>query len=140
MNPAEVLKCFDDGAENYNGMVVVKDIPVFSHCEHHLAPFFGVAHIGYIPNGKIVGLSKLVRLVEIYMRRLQVQERLTQQVAETLQEELEAHGVGVIINCVHSCMVARGVQAVGTSTITSAMTGAFFDNLETRQEFMGLVK
>lgn len=139
-DPKSILKEFEDGAEQYNEMVLVKDIPVYSHCEHHLAPFYGVAHVAYIPNGKIVGLSKLARLVDIFMRRLQVQERLTNQIANTLEEALNPLGVAVVIECSHTCMIARGVQVQGSTTITSAMKGVFMDQPETRAEFMGLIK
>ena len=139
-DPRAVLKEFQDGAEKYNEMVLVKNIPVFSHCEHHLAPFYGVAHVAYIPNGKIVGLSKLARLVDIFMRRLQVQERLTSQIADTLDEVLSPVGVAVVLNCQHTCMIARGVQVQGSTTVTSTMLGAFREQPETRAEFMGLIK
>jgi GTP cyclohydrolase I len=105
-NPAELLKTFEDGAEQYNELIVVRNIPVYSHCEHHLAPFFGKATIGYMPDGKIVGLSKLTRLMECFAKRLQVQERLTIQVANALMESLQPKAVGVVIRCRHLCMVA----------------------------------
>lgn len=139
-DPAEILKVFEDGAESYNELILVKDIPVYSHCEHHLAPFFGVAHVGYIPNGKIVGLSKLSRLVDIYARRLQVQERLTQQVATALNEHLSPLGVGVVIECRHMCMESRGIQRQGATTTTSAMLGALHDETAARAEFLTLIK
>lgn len=139
-DPKSILKEFEDGAEAYNEMVLVKDIPVYSHCEHHLAPFYGVAHVAYIPNGKIVGLSKLARLVDIFMRRLQVQERLTNQIANTLNEALNPLGVAVVIECSHTCMISRGVQVQGSTTVTSAMKGVFFSKPEARAEFMGLIK
>lgn len=139
-DPKEVLKSFEDGAEGVNEMVLVKDIPVYSHCEHHLAPFFGVAHVSYIPNGKIVGLSKLVRLVRAYSRRLQVQERLTNQVADALVDELKAKGVGVVVECRHMCMESRGVTTSGTTTVTSAMRGAMLDKPEARAELLSLVR
>lgn len=138
-DPIAVLKVFEDGAEKYDELVLVKDIPVYSHCEHHLAPFFGVAHVGYIPNGKIVGLSKLSRLVDVFARRLQVQERLTSQIANTLQEALSPKGVGVIIRCRHLCMESRGVQRQGSETITSAMLGVLRDKVDARNEFLQLV-
>lgn len=139
-NPADILKVFEDGAEKCDEMVIVRDIPVYSHCEHHLAPFFGVAHVGYIPDGRIVGLSKLSRLVDIYARRLQVQERLTNQIVDALEEHLKPLGAAVVIECRHLCMESRGIQRQGSATITSAMRGDFRDDINTRQEFMHLIK
>lgn len=139
-NPAEILKVFEDGAENCDEMVVVKNIPFFSHCEHHLAPIFGTATISYIPNGKIVGLSKLSRLLDTFARRLQVQERLTNQVADSLMEHLEARGVGVVIQARHLCMESRGISQQGHFTITSALRGVMKEQPETRAEFMSLAK
>lgn len=139
-NPADVLKTFKDGAEQYDDMVLVRDIPVYSHCEHHLAPFFGVAHIAYIPNGRIVGLSKLSRLVDIYARRLQVQERMTNEIAGALETHLQPLGVAVVIECRHLCMESRGIARQGSTTVTSAMHGVFRDNDSARAEFMGLIK
>lgn len=135
-NPRDVLKVFEDGAQNYDQMVVVKDIPVYSHCEHHLAAIIGTATVAYIPNGKIVGLSKLSRLVDIYARRLQVQERMTQQIADALQEHLEPLGCGVVIKARHMCMESRGVCQQGHHTITSALHGAIKNDSKTRDEFM----
>ena len=140
LDAKDILKTFDDGADNYDEMIIVKDIPIFSHCEHHLCPFFGVAHIAYIPDKSIVGLSKLVRLADIFMRRLQVQERLTVQIAEAIMTSLQPLGVGIVIDCVHTCMIGRGVQVQGANTITSSMLGVFKENIETRQEFMNLIK
>ncbi|MES2025601.1 MAG: GTP cyclohydrolase I FolE [Pseudomonadota bacterium] len=139
-NPAEVLKVFEDGAEQYNELIVVKRIPVYSHCEHHLAPFFGTAAIGYLPNGKIVGLSKLTRLVDCFARRLQVQERLTTQIADALMEYLEPKAVGVVISCRHMCMESRGIQTAGEETITSALLGELQPNLALRTEFLTLAR
>ena len=139
-DPADVLKVFDDGATGYNGMVTVGNIPVFSHCEHHLAPFFGVAHIGYVPRDKVVGLSKLTRLVGIFANRLQIQERLTTQIAEALQEHLNPEGVGVVIRCRHLCMESRGVRSTGSTTTTSSLQGEFYDDAQTRSEFMRFVE
>lgn len=137
-NPADVLKVFEDGAEKYDQMVIVKDMPIYSHCEHHLAPFFGTATIAYIPNGKVVGLSKLKRVANIFARRLQVQERLTQQIADAIEEHLQPLGVGVVIKCRHMCMESRGIETQGAETITSALRGAIRDEPQTRAEFLNL--
>ena len=139
-DPAALLKCFEDGAEKCDEMVLVKSIPVYSHCEHHLAPFFGTAHVAYIPDGKIVGLSKISRLVDVFARRLQVQERLTNQIADAMEQNLAPKGVAVVIECRHLCMESRGIQRQGSSTTTSAMRGVFRDNAAARAEFMGLVR
>lgn len=138
--PAEILKTFEDGAENCDEMVIVKDIPFYSHCEHHMAPIFGTASVAYIPNGKIVGLSKLSRLVDLYARRLQVQERLTNQIAEALQEHLSPKGVGVLIKARHLCMESRGVCQQGHHTVTSALRGVMREPGGAREEFISLVK
>lgn len=126
--------------ENYDEMVVVKDIDVFSVCEHHMLPFIGKCHVAYLPGKKIVGLSKIPRLVEMFSRRLQVQERLTTQIAYTLQEVLQPRGVAVVIEAIHLCMVMRGVEKQNSKAVTSAMLGAFRDRPETRAEFMELIK
>ncbi len=126
--------------EEYDEMVVVKDIDFFSLCEHHLLPFLGKCHVAYMPHRKIVGLSKIARLVEMYSRRLQVQERLTTQIANTLNEVLQPRGVAVVIEGVHLCMVMRGVEKQNSKAVTSAMLGAFRDRPETRAEFMELIK
>jgi GTP cyclohydrolase I len=123
----------------YDEMVVVKDIEVYSLCEHHLLPFFGKCHVAYLPNKKVVGLSKVARLVDMFARRLQIQERLTSQIANAIQEQLHPQGVGVILEARHLCMVMRGVEKQNSTTTTSAMLGAFRDNKQTRDEFLALV-
>ena len=121
-------------------MIIVQDIELYSLCEHHMLPFFGKAHVAYIPNGKVVGLSKIPRLVDMFARRLQVQERLTVQIAEMIEKKLEPQGVGVVIEARHFCMMMRGVEKQNSLAVTSCMKGAFRDNLETRQEFLSLLK
>lgn len=125
--------------EEYSQMVVVKDIEVFSMCEHHMLPFFGKAHIAYIPDGHIVGLSKLPRVVDAFARRLQVQERLTNEIRDCIQDTLKPIGVAVVVECKHLCMAMRGVQKQNSVTTTSAFTGAFIDNDKTRAEFLRLI-
>ncbi len=139
-DPAEVLKTFEDGAEEYNELIVVKGIPVYSHCEHHLAPFFGTATIGYVPHGKIVGLSKLTRLVDCFSKRLQVQERMTSQIANALMLHLQPKAVGVVVRCRHLCMESRGIRSPGEETVTSAMLGELQPNLAMRTEFLALAR
>ena len=124
--------------EEHENMVMVRDIELYSLCEHHLLPFFGKAHVAYIPNKKIVGLSKLPRIVEMFARRLQVQERLTEQVAKAIEEVLEPRGVGVVIEAFHMCMMMRGVEKQNSRTITSALRGVFRDDGQTRDEFLRL--
>jgi len=125
---------------SYDEMVIIKDIEVFSLCEHHLLPFFGKAHVAYIPNGKVVGLSKIPRLVDMFARRLQVQERLTVQIAETIEKFLKPRGVGVVIEAQHLCMIMRGVEKQNSVAVSSCMLGAFRKQQQTRNEFLSLIK
>jgi GTP cyclohydrolase IA len=125
--------------ESHNNMVLVRDIEFYSLCEHHMLPFFGKAHVAYIPNGRIVGLSKMARVVDVFARRLQVQERMTDQVADALDTELHPLGVGVVVEASHLCMMMRGVEKQNSRTITSAMRGSFLSDPRTREEFLGLV-
>jgi GTP cyclohydrolase I len=139
IDPVEVLR----GAlftVDYDEMVIVKDIEMFSLCEHHMLPFFGKVHIAYIPNGKVIGLSKLPRLVDIFARRLQVQERLTTQIAESIMNTVEPLGVGVVIEARHLCMMMRGVEKQHSSAVSSAMLGGFRDCPQTREEFLALIR
>jgi GTP cyclohydrolase I len=138
-DPADVLKCFEDGGEKYDELLFQANIPIVSSCEHHLEKFWGMAHIAYVPNGKVVGLSKLSRLAEIFARRLQVQERLTQQIADALMEHLQPKGVGVVLQMRHGCMEFRGIQKVGTITMSSALRGCVKNESDCRAEFMALV-
>ena len=124
---------------SYDEMVIVKDIEMFSLCEHHLLPFFGKVHVAYLPRKKVIGLSKIARLVDMFARRLQIQERLTNQIAETIQEAIDPLGVGVVVEARHLCMIMRGIEKQHSSAVTSAMVGAFRENLRTREEFLSLV-
>ena len=126
--------------EESNHMVIVRDIEVYSMCEHHMLPFFGKCHIGYIPQGKVFGVSKLARLVDCFSRRLQLQERLTQQIARTVRDSIEAEGVGVVVEARHLCMMMRGVEKQNSKMITSAMLGSFHDSVATRNEFLQLIR
>ena len=137
-DPVEVLRSaiFD---ETYSEMVLVKDIEVYSMCEHHMLPFFGKAHVAYIPNGKIVGLSKIPRVVDVFARRLQVQERLTIEIRDCIQNTLNPAGVAVVIECQHLCMQMRGVQKQNSHTTTSAFSGVFLESDKTRKEFINLI-
>src|SRR6202045_2347398 len=124
----------------YDQMVLVKDIEVYSLCEHHMLPFFGKCHVAYIPDKKVVGLSKIPRLVNMFARRLQIQERLTNQIASAIQQEIAPLGVGVVVEARHLCMVMRGVEKQNSQTVTSAMLGAFRENVQTREEFLSLIR
>jgi GTP cyclohydrolase I len=137
-DPNEILRgaLFD---VDYDEMVIVKDVEMFSLCEHHMLPFFGKVHVAYIPNGKVIGLSKIARLVEVFARRLQVQERMTRQIADAIQETIAPQGVGVVIEARHLCMMMRGIEKQNSSTVTSAMVGVF-QKKETRTEFLSLVR
>ena len=143
-DPAEILsKTFDvdaGGDVNGNGIVIVKDIPLFSQCEHHLIPFYGKVHIAYIPQNKVVGLSKFARLVECFGRRLQVQERLTKQIMDAIVENLDPIGVMVVVEAEHMCMTMRGIQKPGTKTVTSRVSGVFFNDASARAEALELLK
>ena len=139
MDPKEVLSKVFEEVEGYDEMVIVKDIRVESHCEHHIVPILGKAHVGYLPNKRIVGISKLARVVDIFGKRLQTQEVMTAQIANVINEVLEPKGVAVVMNAKHQCMTTRGVHKSESSTITSTMLGAFRENPDTRAEFMNLI-
>ncbi len=138
-DPAEILKRTFSEVEGYDEMIVMSDIRFESHCEHHMVPIIGKAHVGYLPDKRVVGISKLARLVEVYARRLQVQEKMTVQIADTLQEILHPRGVAVVIEAAHQCMTTRGVHKPGVGLITSRMVGAFRDDPSTRREFLAVI-
>jgi GTP cyclohydrolase I len=138
-DPAEILKRTFSEVEGYDEMIVMSDIRFESHCEHHMVPIIGKAHVGYLPDKRVVGISKLARLVEVYARRLQVQEKMTVQIADTLQEILQPRGVAVVIEAAHQCMTTRGVHKPGVGLITSRMVGAFREDPSTRREFLAVI-
>jgi GTP cyclohydrolase I len=138
-DPREVLAKTFSEVDGYDEMIVMNDIRFESHCEHHMVPIIGKAHIGYLPDRRVVGISKLARLVEVYARRLQIQEKMTVQIADTLQEVLQPKGVAVVVEAAHQCMTTRGVHKPGASLVTSRMLGAFRDDQATRREFLAIV-
>ena len=127
------------GEVEYDEMVVLRDIPLESHCEHHMVPFTGVAHVGYLPDRRVVGISKLARVVDVFAKRLQIQEKLTRQVADAIQSVLQPHGVGVVIEATHACMTTRGVHKTGVKMVTSCLLGSFRDDPSTRREFLSMI-
>jgi GTP cyclohydrolase I len=139
MKPEDYLKRTFEEVEGYDEMVILRDIEFESHCEHHMAPIIGVAHVGYIPNGRVVGISKLARVVEAYAKRLQVQEKMTAQIARCIQDVLQPKGVGVVIVAKHECMTTRGVHKTGVSMVTSKLLGSFREDARTRAEFLQCV-
>ena len=139
MKPEDYLKRTFEEVEGYDEMVILRDIEFESHCEHHMAPIIGVAHVGYIPNGRVVGISKLARVVEAYAKRLQVQEKMTAQIANCIQNVLKPKGVGVVVAAKHECMTTRGVHKTGVSMVTSKLLGSFRDDARTRAEFLQCV-
>ena len=139
MDPEEVLQKTFEEVQGYDDAVIVRNIRVESHCEHHIVPIIGVAHVGYIPNNRVVGISKLARVIEIFGKRLQTQETMTAQIADTIQKVLEPKGVAVVVDASHQCMTTRGIHKTESSTITSRMLGIFRDKPETRAEFMHLI-
>ena len=138
-DPVDYLQRTFEEVENYDEMVVLRDIRFESHCEHHLAPIIGRAHIGYLPRGRVVGISKLARVVELYAKRLQIQEKMTAQIANSIAEVLQPEGVAVVLEATHQCMTTRGVHKSGVTMVTSRMLGAFRDNPSTRREFLTLI-
>jgi len=139
-DPMEYLSRTFDEVDGYDEMVVLRDIPLHSHCEHHMVPFVGVAHIGYLPDRRVVGISKLARVLDVYAKRLQIQEKLTQQVAEAILEVLHPLGVGVVIEATHQCMTSRGVKKNGVRMVTSCMLGNFREDPSTRREFLTMIR
>ncbi|AWV08848.1 GTP cyclohydrolase I FolE [Marilutibacter maris] len=139
-DPADYLKRTFEEVEGYDEMIVLRDIEFESHCEHHMAPIIGKAHVGYLPNGKVVGISKLARVVETYARRLQVQEKMTAQIAQVIQDVLQPRGVGVVVIGAHECMTTRGVHKRGVSMVTSTMLGSFREDARTRAEFLRFIE
>jgi GTP cyclohydrolase I len=139
-DPIAILQRTFEEIEGYDELVLLKDIPFVSHCEHHLAPIIGRAHVGYLPKARVVGISKLARVVEVYARRMQIQEKMTAQIANTIQQVLEPLGVGVVIEAEHHCMTTRGVNKPGVTMTTSTLLGSFRDNPETRREFQRLIR
>ena len=139
MDPEEILEKTFEEVEGYDEMVIVKDIRVESHCEHHMVPIIGKAHIGYIPDKRVVGISKLARLVDVYAKRLQTQETMTAQIGQSIEKVLKPRGVAVVVDAAHQCMTTRGVHKMNSSTITSCMKGIFRDKETTRSEFLNLV-
>jgi GTP cyclohydrolase I len=138
-DPMDILKRTFEETDGYDGMVMLRDIRMESHCEHHIVPILGKAHVAYIPDQRVVGISKLARVVEIYSRRLQIQEKLTAQIANTINEVLQPKGVAVVIEAAHACMTTRGVHKPGVSMVTSHMLGVFRDNSSTRREFLAMI-
>src|SRR5512147_2096829 len=138
-DPREILAKTFSEVDGYDEMIVMNDIRFESHCEHHMAPIIGKAHIGYLPNRRVVGISKLARLVDVYAKRLQIQEKMTAQIADTLQEVLKPRGVAVVVEAAHECMTTRGVHKAGVSMVTSRMVGAFRNDARTRREFLSII-
>lgn len=139
-DPEQYLGRTFDEVERYDEMIILRNIPMNSHCEHHMVPFTGVAHIGYLPNKRVVGISKLARVLDVFAKRLQIQEKLTRQVAESIQSVLQPLGVGVVIEATHECMTSRGVAKQGVSMVTSCLLGSFREDDATRREFLGMIK
>jgi len=138
-DPVAMLSRTFSEVEGYDEMIVLRDIPMESHCEHHLVPIVGVAHIGYLPNKRVVGISKLARVLDVFAKRLQIQEKLTRQVADTICEVLQPRGVGVVIEAAHECMTTRGVHKTGVKMVTSCLLGGFRDDASTRREFLSMI-
>lgn len=139
VDPEEILSKTFEEVEGYDEMVIVRNIRLESHCEHHMVPILGIAHIGYIPNNRVVGISKLARIVDVFGKRLQTQETMTAQIADTISKVLKPKGVAVVVDAAHQCMTTRGIHKSETSTVTSKMTGVFQKNINTRNEFMALI-